>query len=181
MKRTWNRGGAHLGYKSFSGAALSMDQHAFSRPGGSPDRPYRRVVVLEVPPSRRRRPRRNTPPSASWRSPSRQAPPPPFRSLCRLASRQLAPLAFKQNKTRLCLEVVKKRKITPLTEWRPHGSPKILFVTYQKPIKDDKRAKNFLRERLITSKMGFGGFRGGRKSVTRARGASEEGRGQASC
>lgn len=107
-------------------------------------------------------------------------PPPPFRSLCRLASRQLAPLAFK-NKTRLCLEVVKKRKITPLTEWRPHGSPKILFVTYQKPIKDDKRAKNFLRERLITSKMGFGGFRGGRKSVTRARGASEEGRGQASC
>ena len=77
MKRTWNRGGAHLGYKSFSGAALSMDQHAFSRPGGSPDRPYRRVVVLEVPPSRRRRPRRNTPPSASWRSPSRQATPPP--------------------------------------------------------------------------------------------------------
>ena len=68
------------------------------------------------------------------------------------------------------MEVVKKRD----------GSPKILFVTYQKPIKDDKRAKNFLRERLITktSKNPFGGFRGGRKKCN-ARG--EEGRGQAPC
>ena len=169
MKRTWNRGGAHLGYKSFSCAALLLDQQAFSRPGGSPDRPYRRVVVLEVPPSRRRRPRRNTPPSASWRSPSRQAT--PHRSVRSAAWPRVSWLLSRSNKTRLCLEVVKKR----------NGSPKILFVTYQKPIKDDKRAKNFLRERLITSKMGFGGFRGGRKSVTRARGASEEGRGQAPC
>lgn len=153
MKRTWNRGGAHLGYKSFCGAALSMDQQAFSRPGGSPDRPYRRVVVLEVPPSRRRRPRRSTPPSASWRSPSRQATPPAVPFASNLASAGSSRVQTKQN------EVVfggcKK------TQRFPKNSVCYVSETYERRQKSQKLSTREINNQgRANPQMGVGGFPG---------------------